>query len=67
MKIKNIHNAASPPGFRFGGGKILGDRPRRRSGGIKFPPGRKKILKISKEFLKKKCKKWIILGDFSKK
>ena len=50
--------------FRFGG-DILGGRTRRGSGG--GAPGRQKILKISKKFLKKIAKKWIILGDFSKK
>ena len=54
--------AAAPPGFRFGGGNILGGRPRRGSGGgdPRTPANLLKFQKISQE----NCKKRIILGDF---
>ena len=55
----------APPGFRFGGGDILGGRPRRGSGGgaPRTPENFENFQTISQE----NCKKWIILGDFSKK
>ena len=59
---------AAPPGFRFGGGDILGGRPRRGSGGgAPPPPGRQKMLKISKKFLKKIAKNWLFYAIFQNK
>ena len=40
-----------------GGGEHLGGRPRGGPGGRSPPPGRQKILKISKKLLKKMAKK----------
>ena len=51
--------------FGSGGGNILGGLPRRGSGGgaPRTPENFENFQKVSQE----NCKKWIILGDFSKK
>ena len=50
IHVRPIHIPAAPPGFRFGGGNMLGGRPGRGSGGGRSPPD---AGKFSKNFLKK--------------
>ena len=52
LKTKQCIHSAAPPGFRFGGGDILGGRPSRGSGGAE-PPDAGEFSKICKRFLKK--------------
>ena len=57
-------NPEAPPWFRFGGdilGVGLEGGPRAE------PPDARNLWKFQKKEFQEICKKWIILGDFSKK
>ena len=63
--VKTFYSISGAARISVRGGNILGGWPRRGSGGgaPRMPENFENFQKISQE----NCKKWIILGDLSKK